>query len=49
VVSGSSKGDSASASLRAAFIPSFKKLGFSGKGDKIINLLKQAKVISDSE
>jgi len=34
VVSGSSKGDSASASLRAAFIPSLKRLGFSGKGDK---------------
>jgi hypothetical protein len=27
----SSKGDSASASLRATFIPSFKKPGFSGK------------------
>lgn len=35
VVSGSIKSDSASASLRATFIPSFEKLGFSGKGDNI--------------
>ena len=35
VVSGSSDGDWASASLRAAFIPSLKRLGFSGKDDKI--------------
>jgi hypothetical protein len=34
VVSRSSKCDSAFASLRAAFIPSLKRLGFSDKGDK---------------
>src|SRR5512143_1569240 len=38
VVSGSNKGDSTSASLRAAFIPSLKRLGFFGKGDKNCHL-----------
>ena len=40
VVSRSSKGDSAFASLRAAFIPSLKRLGFSGKGDNFVTTIK---------